>query len=109
MTTYRSGDLVLIAFPYSSGAQTKNRPAMVVMDTGDTDVLVARVTTQRVQCNHDIPIEEWRDAGLLAPSAVRLHRLATLEKSLVQRHLGCVQDADRFTISAALRRIYESW
>jgi mRNA interferase MazF len=109
MINYRPGDLILVAFPYSKAVQAKNRPAMVVVDTGDADILVARVTTQSGQSDHDLPIEDWKDAGLLAPSIVRLHKLATLEKSLVQRHLGCIQSQDRAAISAAMRRLYATW
>ena len=45
MTSYQPGDLVLIAFPYTAGGG-KVRQAMVVADTGDADIVVARVTTQ---------------------------------------------------------------
>ena len=82
---------------------------MVIVDTGDADILVARVTTQSGQSDHDVPIEDWRGAGLLAPSIVRLHKLATLEKSLVQRHLGHIQSQDRAAVSAAMRRLYAAW
>ncbi len=109
MTNYQPGDLLLVAFPYTTGAQTKSRPAMVIVDTGDADVVVARVTTQSLQTDHDVPIKDWRGAGLLAPSVVRVHKLATLEKSLVQRCLGRIQSADRAAISAALRRIFGTW
>lgn len=45
MTNYQPGDLVLIAFPYAGGMQSKQRPGLVILDTGDADVVVARVTT----------------------------------------------------------------
>ncbi len=109
MINYQPGDLVLIAFPFTVGAQVKHRPAMVVLDSGDADILVARVTTQTAQSDHDVRIDDWKGAGLLASSTVRLHKLATLEKSLVQRRLGGIQSADRVVISAVLRRVYGSW
>jgi|GEM_PF-3350446 mRNA interferase MazF len=40
---YQAGDLLLMAFPYVGGAQSKVRPALVLLDMGDEDVLVARV------------------------------------------------------------------
>ena len=46
MTVYQAGDVVLVAFPFSSGSSVKARPALVVLDTGDSDVVVARITTQ---------------------------------------------------------------
>jgi mRNA interferase MazF len=109
MTNYRPGDLVLVAFPFAAGTQGKHRPALVILDTGDADVLVARVTTQTGHSDHDVRIEDWKGAGLLAPSTVRLHKLAMLEKSLVQRCLGSIQGADRAAISEVLRRTYGNW
>jgi mRNA interferase MazF len=109
MTTYRPGDLVLIAFPFSGGGQVKSRPAMVVLDVGDPDILAARVTTQPAPSCYDVRLQSWQSAGLLAPSTVRLHKLAALEKSLVQRRLGRVQPDDFAAVSAALRSIADAW
>ena len=67
MTTYLPGDLVLIAFPFSTGDQTKNRPALVLLDMGDDDFVVARVTTQEQQTQFDVAVMDWQKAGLLAP------------------------------------------
>jgi len=45
-------------------------------------------------------------AGLIAPSTVRLHKIATVEKRLVKRKLGSLQERDRSAAWAAFRRIY---
>ena len=45
-TSYLPGDLVLVDFPFTTGGPGKPRPALVVLDTGDADVVLARVTTQ---------------------------------------------------------------
>ena len=82
---------------------------MVLLDSGDADVLVARVTTQPKQDDHDVTLSDWRNTGLLAPSTVRLHKLATLEKSLVQRRLGSIQASDRAAISQTVQRIFGTW
>jgi len=55
---------------------------------------VARVTTQAIRSRYDVVIGEWSTAGLLAPSVVRLDKLATLERTLVRRPLGRLTDAD---------------
>jgi hypothetical protein len=39
-------------------------------------------------------ITEWQSAGLLAPSVIRLHKLATIEKAPIRRPLGQLQSAD---------------
>jgi mRNA interferase MazF len=109
MMSYPPGDIVLVAFPYTSGAQARTRPALIILDTGDPDILVARITTQLYQTPHDVAIADWRGAGLLAPSIVRLHKLATLEKGLLQRRLGALQPADRHAVAALLQRTFGSW
>jgi len=100
---------VLVAFPYARGTQTKNRPALVILDTGNADVVVARVTTQLHQTPHDVTITDWQGAGLLAPSVARLHKLATIEKALIRRQLGRLQPADRQQVSSVMRQTYGRW
>jgi mRNA interferase MazF len=109
MTTYNRGDILLVSFPFTTGVSAKNRPALVVLDSGDSDVLVARITTQRHGTASDISIVDWRAAGLLAPSQARLEKLATLEKSLVRRTLGSLQPADKQAVGTALQRIFGGW
>jgi len=107
--TYNAGELVLVAFPYAAGSQVKKRPALVILDTGDADVVVARVTTQAVTTPSDVGLKNWRLAGLRAPSTVRLHKLATLEKTLVTARLGSLSRGDSQAISTVMRQIYGAW
>jgi mRNA interferase MazF len=109
MIVYKPGDVVLVKFPFTSGTGSKLRPALVILDTGDADLVVARITTQSNISPFDVPLMDWRGAGLLAPSNARLHKLATLEKSDIQRTLGCLQAADRQSIAVVLRRAIDTW
>jgi len=70
MTTYPIGDLVLVDFPFTVSGPGKPRPALVILDTGDADVLLARVTTQAYAGTFDVQIVDWQQAGLLAPSTL---------------------------------------
>lgn len=108
-TTYRPGDLVLVVFPYSGGAQSKQRPALVVLDSGDADIVVARVTSQLYQTPHDVILADWRGAGLLLPSAVRAHKLATIEKALIRRRLGRLRRPDYARVAAVLEQLWRGW
>jgi mRNA interferase MazF len=109
MTNYRPGDLLLVDFPFTSSGSGKPRPAMLILDTGDADVLLARVTTQTQGSPFDVPITAWQGAGLLAPSTVRLHKLATIAKSRVRKQLGSVQSSDKQSIAGVLGQIISSW
>jgi len=108
-TSYQPGDVVLVDFPFTVSGPGKSRPALVILDIGDADVLLARVTTQPNKTVFDVSISGWQHAGLLAPSFVRLHKLATLAKSRVHRHLGTLDANDRQQVATVLSRIAASW
>ena len=108
-SSYTFGDVVLIAFPFVEDARVKKRPALVLLDTGDDDVLVARITTRLYQSPYDVKLAEWQAAGLLAPSVVRLHKLATLEKEIVERTLGKITATDSESVRKALNAICKVW
>jgi len=103
---FDAGDVVLVGFPFSSGSGVKQRPALVVLDSGDEDVLVARITTQSYTTRFDTILADWVSAGLLAPSTVRLHKLATVEKTLIRRKLGTLSLADWKLARAVLQRVW---
>ena len=107
MTPYERGDVVLLAFPFSSEIGFKQRPALVVLDPIDSDVLVARVTAQPYDSPFDLTLQGWRAAGPLAPSVVRLHKLATIEKALVRRKLGRLGTSDLAAIRQKIRQMLE--
>jgi mRNA interferase MazF len=109
MITYPIGDLLLVNFPFTVSGPGKPRPALVILDAGDADVLLARVTTQAHAGPFDVLIVDWQQAGLLAPSTVRLHKLAALAKSHVHKRLGALAAHDRKSVAAVLQRIAAAW
>ena len=100
-------DVVLMAFPFSGGG-SKRRPALVLADTGDRDIVVARITTQPYGASEDVEIRDWAAAGLLSASIVRVHKVATLERSLVERVLGRLTAADRGAVRTAVMTLFGS-
>jgi mRNA interferase MazF len=108
-TSYQPGDVVLVDFPFTASGPGKPRPALVILDTGDADIVLARVTTQAPITPFDVTLSDWKQAGLLAPSTVRLHKLATLAKTGVRRQLGSLAGGDRQRVAAVLQQIAASW
>lgn len=106
MTAYNFGDIVLVGFPHSDLQGVSKRPALVLYDSGDQDVLVARITTQEYRTEADYKIIDWRKSGLLAESFVRLGKQATIEKKYIIRKLGALAEPESETIKSILRRIY---
>ena len=105
---YQSGEVVLLSFPFSDAVRARKRPALVVLDTGDDDIVVARVTSQSARTPFDVEVSEWQEAGLLLPSVARLDKLATLEKRLVDSRLGRLTPGDWTKARAALQQLWSS-
>lgn len=108
MITYTPGELVFVLFPFVDSTGAKRRPALVLLDTGDDDIVVARVTGQIPQSSYDVSLANWQQAGLRIPSVARLHKLATLEKQLVERKLGSLSPDDWLQVIAGIRRLWSS-
>ena len=95
MTDYEFGDIVLVNFPHSGAQTVKRRPALMVLDIGDADLVLAPITTRERADAGDVRLDGWRESGLLRESWVRLAKVASLEKRLVSRRLERLSDADR--------------
>ena len=106
MTGYEFGDLVLVPFPFTDQSSTKRRPAVIVSSDAyhreRPDLIILAVTSQaRPQAAlGEAAVAKWKAAGLLRPSVLK-PVVATLERGLVVRKLGRLEDEDR----AALRKV----
>jgi len=109
MTTYRPGELLLVVFPFVGSLQGKTRPALALLDTGDADVVLARITSQSAGTPSDIVLQDWQGAGLLGPSVIRLHKIVTSEKNQVIRRIGALQPADHQQVAAVLGPTFGKW
>jgi len=71
MTAYKSGDVVLVYFPFTDTSATKKRPALVVSPPefskvyGDIVIIAITSVPQPVK---NTKIENWKEAGLLMES-----------------------------------------
>ena len=107
-TRYKWGDVVLVAFPLSDMSGTRRRPGLVLYDSGDEDVMLARITTQDARHESDVFLSGWKAAGLIAESVVRLSKVATIKKSLVARRLGAISSEDRGMVRRGWSRMFRS-
>ena len=94
------GDIYLCQFPFTSGAVSKPRPALVLFDLG-ADALICRITSVARTGRLDVTLVDWSAAGLLKPSVARLDRLVTAEKTILTRLLGQLTAADQQAVRQA--------
>ena len=104
---FEFGDIVLVAFPFTSQTASKRRPAVVVSrrayNTARPDVVVMAVTSQlrAAPALGETWVGRWQAAGLLKPSAVK-PVIATIAQSLVTRRLGTLEADDQAALRTAL-------
>jgi mRNA interferase MazF len=101
------GDIVLLNFPFTDGNSFKKRPALVINDFNDGNIIVCRITSKIYNTDKDVLLDEWNKAGLMLASVVRVHKIATLEKELIEAHLGKISEAEKLKIKAIFRKLTE--
>ena len=84
----RRGEIHLVPFEYSDLRGSKRRPACIVSsdqyNARGRDVILAMITSNMTAREvGDIPVQDWRSAGLLKASVVRSGRLRVLEQRLL--------------------------
>lgn len=109
------GDVVLVPFPFTSQAASKQRPAVIVSSRAYNlerpDLIMMAITSQLRPAPApmgtswgEVWLRQWQDAGLLKPSAVK-PVIATFEQSLVIRRLGVLADQDQDALRQAIGQI----
>lgn len=111
--TISRGDVVLVEFPFSSGAGQKLRPAVIVQSDRNnrrlSSTILAPITSntkhsgEPTQVLIDIAAADGQLTGLLRPSAIKCENLATVETRLVRRKIGKLAPALLQRTEAALK------
>ena len=107
MNKINTGSIVLLRFPFTDGVGYKRRPALVLRDCEDGDVLVCRITSKIYHSRYDIYLDDWLKFGLKLPSIVRIHKMATLEKEMIETIMGQISDTALFNIKITYKSIIE--
>jgi len=106
-TRFAFGDVLLVPFPFTNQAGTKQRPAVVISSNGYNarrpDLVIMAITSQIRQPLGlgEAILADWQGAGLLKASVLK-PVFTTMEQRLVIRTLGKLSDADAATLRAAL-------
>lgn len=116
------GDVVLVQFPFTDLSVAKLRPALVVGRVEGDDVILAFMTSRVAdgaapgssQRNAPNPAEcplgphqpEFRATGLKRATLVRLNKIATVHRRLVERRLGRIGPKTERAVAAGLRHVF---
>lgn len=104
---FSKGDVVLVPFPYRDRLAEKTRPAVVVSNellAASGDVIIAAVTSHGPRFPTDVSLQDWKAAGLQAPSTVRM-LIATMFENRVLLKIGRLSDADQARVQSVLANV----
>lgn len=110
-TIFKPGHIIVVNVPFSNHSGVKRRPALVVSVAAFhrklPDVIVCPVSSQplfyRNPRKGDIPLRHWRHSGLLHPSAVRISKVLSVDRQIIQGILGSLSRQDAARVNEGLR------
>ncbi len=110
MASFEQFDVVRVPFPFTDRQAEKNRPALVISDGAAFNrparhsVMAMITSAGHAPWPLDVAISNLENAGLPAPSIVRL-KLFTLDHRLVRGTLGRLVAKDQAKMKKVLRRL----
>ena len=102
-TRFRQGDVVLVPFPFADLSAVKQRPVLILSaDTSGDDVITCGITSNISRKKHSIPIEQaqFTQGTLPKKSLIRVDKLFTLEKQIIKRRFGRIDQETLDSVKA---------
>lgn len=107
---YEFGDVVLVRFPFTNQAASKQRPAVIVSsrayNLAKPDVVIMAITSQLHAPSSlgEVRIGQWQAANLLKLSAIK-PVFATLEQNLILKKIGVLEASDQVALHQAIATV----
>lgn len=111
----KPGDVVLVKFPFSDLESTKKRPALFLVQSQVTQkiavVSIAMITSkvEGMKFPGDFRVANWKKAGLLHPSLIRLSKIATVDLDIVDKTLGRLDTIDLNGLQTTFQKHFKFW
>lgn len=85
MERFVKGDIVVVPFPFSDLTRSKRRPALIVAELEEDDLILCQITSREISDKYTIQIgeEDFESGGLKHKSNVRPNRLFTSDRHIV--------------------------
>jgi len=101
------GDIVVVPFPFSNLQGIKRRPALVLADSGGSDLVLCQITSQKIKDDFAVLITPSDTHGkLLVESNIRPNKLFTIEKSVILYKIGTLTDSKLIKVLGKLSDLF---
>ena len=103
MARFIAGDVIILPFPHTNQTEVKKRPAVVLRETNNKDILVCMITSAAYG-SETIPLDEknLKSSGLRVSCSIRPDRLLVASPELVEKKTGRISGELLSAVKAAL-------
>jgi len=93
MEEFVKGDVVVIPFPFSDLSSIKLRPALIIVELPNRDVMLCQITSKQKTDGFSISSNknDFILGGLNQLSFIRPNRIFTAEKSIIKYKAGSIR------------------
>ena len=90
MGQFIKGDIVVISFPFSNLTASKRRPALVIAQASDSELILAQITSRSFRDRFAVELSsnDFSVGNLNVLSFIRTNKLFTVEDSLISYKAG---------------------
>ena len=108
---FKAFDVVAVPFPFTDREAEKRRPALVIskekFNQQHKQLVLAMITTTENVWPSDVPLSDWREAGLKVACHFRL-KLFTLDQNLVIKIVGHLTAQDVKSVQTVLTKYIDA-
>ncbi len=93
MEEFVKGNVIVIEFPFSDLKNVKRRPVLVLKVPKGEDIIVAQITGSSYNKLVELPMtdRDFKQGSLKRESFVRVDKIASIEKSLINYKIGSLK------------------
>lgn len=108
MERFVAGDIVVVPFPFTDLSFTRKRPALVLADLADEDLILCEITSRPKRDNYSITLEipDLDEGKLKLRSTIRPNRLLTINKSKIDYKFGKIKQTKLQEVLHKLKYIF---
>jgi mRNA interferase MazF len=108
MEGFVKGDVVVIPFPFSDLSENKRRPALVVAELDNDEIILCQITSRARIDKYSVLLDQqdFKQGGLKVESIIRPNKLFTAERSIVSYKGGSLKEIKVKQIEKELIKIF---
>jgi len=102
------GDVVVTSFPFSDLTSAIKRPALVLANLDERDIILCQITKrERLDKNKiELSFKDMKSGNLKVRSFIRASKLFTLDKSLILYKMGVLKEDKLKEVVTVLNKIF---